>query len=622
MEAIRYDAEKAYEKAWETAMRESRRARAARRDPHPPSLDMIEKTDGHGDDRPLGTREIPLDLIAGTLSRSRANAFSPGFLPLLDRDTEFADKWIAVYCHQLHDGITDPIAVIEHMGLYYVVEGNKRVSVMKHLGGESIRASVIRRVPAFNPADLSVRRYHAQLDFEAATGLQDVRISSESGYERLRALIRAGGDPEGVEAVLAKRFSMGFRAPFLRLLRSMPGAGSLPSPDDVLLTYLTLFEPWSETWAEQTVARRLEKLLADWRNEPETDRQVRTPATLPIHTRRPFLRSAETRRIGILHLADAPGSQWTRAHQAGLAAAAEHLPAGTLHAVILPAGTTDLGNTLGSAPFADIGSIVCTAPSLQDAVRKASIEDTRRVFHLCAPLPPTSRIGTYYGRPHEALFLMGMLAATRTGTGRIGWLGGMPEQGGFAALNAFALGLRSLHPGAEIVVAHNGGDLEADWLRLHGAGADLVLSAPSDGGARSEEMTLAPFALLCPADGSPCRMEDSLASVFWDWGTFYAGFLPYLLGAGKSRSRHAMPTWRGGLATALPDLRWRAEAFPSETARLVAHMRQAIMTDAFRPFTGPIRDDRGDLRVQPGHPLSDRDILEMDWAVDGIRLLD
>ena len=71
------------------------------------------------------------EMIVGTFTAGRRTAFAPNFMPLLDDESEFAAKWQTLYNAHLEEGIHDPIKCYEFMNRYYVLEGNKRVSVLK-----------------------------------------------------------------------------------------------------------------------------------------------------------------------------------------------------------------------------------------------------------------------------------------------------------------------------------------------------------------------------------------------------------------------------------------------------------------------------------------------------------
>ena len=79
----------------------------------------------------LGIMTIPLDRVVGSVSRGRSYAFTEGFMPILEGGSEFAAKWDHL-CESVEaEGVNQPITVLEYMGYYYVIEGNKRTSVMK-----------------------------------------------------------------------------------------------------------------------------------------------------------------------------------------------------------------------------------------------------------------------------------------------------------------------------------------------------------------------------------------------------------------------------------------------------------------------------------------------------------
>ena len=77
----------------------------------------------------LGIMSIPLERVIGSVSQGRSFAFTENFLPILDGGSEFATKWDRLYESVEAQGVSQPVTVLEYMGYYYVIEGNKRVSV-------------------------------------------------------------------------------------------------------------------------------------------------------------------------------------------------------------------------------------------------------------------------------------------------------------------------------------------------------------------------------------------------------------------------------------------------------------------------------------------------------------
>ncbi len=130
-------------------------------------------------------RAISLNRVTGTYQASRANSFAANFMPLLNSDTEFANKWIILCEAHLETGIRDPIRVYEYLWKYYVAEGNKRVSVLKYFEASSIEAEINRLVPQWDENDPAIERYYTFLTYSKHGVFSDIELSESRKYERL-----------------------------------------------------------------------------------------------------------------------------------------------------------------------------------------------------------------------------------------------------------------------------------------------------------------------------------------------------------------------------------------------------------------------------------------------------
>ena len=50
----------------------------------------------------------------------------------------------------------------------------------------------------------------------------------------------------------------------------------------------------------------------------------------------------------------------------------------------------------------------------------------------------------------------------------------------------------------------------------------------------------------------------------------------------------------------------------------MASSERAIADGSLHPFQGPVKDQDGKVRVAKGDALSDKDLLGMDWYVEGV----
>ena len=139
-------------------------------DPNLPVLSELVPSLNRLSQVPLGILQIPMDQIDGTVTKGRTTAFARNFMPLLDTDSEFAVKWSVLYDNVMECGMRDPVVAYEYYNRFYIVEGNKRVSVMRRLDAVTIEGHVTRIMP--EPEDSErYRIYQEFLGFFADSGL-------------------------------------------------------------------------------------------------------------------------------------------------------------------------------------------------------------------------------------------------------------------------------------------------------------------------------------------------------------------------------------------------------------------------------------------------------------------
>lgn len=137
----------------------------------------------------LGEIDVPADLIVGTKTLARAISFSNSFMPLMDVSSEFAYKWENVCAYHLSDaGISDAPTAYEYLGKFYIVEGNKRVSVLKSYGAVLITLDVTRLIPP-KSNDSEIVRYYEFLDFYELSKLYTLQFTKEGYYKKLEWLL-------------------------------------------------------------------------------------------------------------------------------------------------------------------------------------------------------------------------------------------------------------------------------------------------------------------------------------------------------------------------------------------------------------------------------------------------
>ena len=137
-----------------------------------------------------GVRTVPLDHIIGSVDRYRD--FDRAFLPTQEHT---ADRWRRVNRAWYEDVSLPPVLLYQVGEVYFVVDGNHRVSVAKEQGQLYIDAEIrechvkVPVTPDLRPEDLEI--LGARVEFLDRTGLDHLRPEAQvevtvlGGYDRL-----------------------------------------------------------------------------------------------------------------------------------------------------------------------------------------------------------------------------------------------------------------------------------------------------------------------------------------------------------------------------------------------------------------------------------------------------
>lgn len=91
----------------------------------------------------------------------------------------------SLYDAQIEEGIHTPIKAYEFLNKYYVIEGNKRTSVLKYVDSPTIAAEVIRKVPRLTD-DPEIQVYYEYMDFYRKTKISYVIFTKPEDTEVMR----------------------------------------------------------------------------------------------------------------------------------------------------------------------------------------------------------------------------------------------------------------------------------------------------------------------------------------------------------------------------------------------------------------------------------------------------
>ena len=460
----------------------------------------------------LGLVQIPLEHVVGTSTRGRTYAFAANFMPILETGTEFSYKWANLADAQVDEGIRDPIIAYEYMNRFYVVEGNKRASVLKFYNAVSISAIVTRKIPKYSE-DEHIKLYYEFMKFNEITGLNTIEFTR---LGKAQQLLEFMGKTESWDEETREDFSrVLFR--FSNAYK-VHGGDKLPiTIGDALVAFMNVFG-YEEmlTMTESDFHKNIIKIWTEFIMLTEKQRVGLVMDPKKIHERKSLLRYFIPERkltVAFLYPKSTEESNWTYAHDLGRAYLEETFPDQISTICVDHVNAENVEEVLidviakGAKIVFEVG-VEMMEPSL-----KIAMEHPEVTILNCSLNTPHKNIRTYYARMYEAKFVSGMVAGAMAENDKIAYIADYPIYGMIANINAFALGASCVNPRAKIYL---------DWSTRKDYDLDKFLIEHDIHYVSNQDMItpISPtreFGLYRYENGE----ATNLVMPLWNWGIFY-----------------------------------------------------------------------------------------------------
>lgn len=609
-----------YRDALKRGQKEFRACTASGEYPYLPVLDdflpqeaMIHTTD-------LGVVQIPLEMVCGTRTSGRTQAFARNFMPLMDEDSEFALKWNTLCQSQIEEGIREPIYAYEFMFRYYVQEGNKRVSVLKYLESDAVNAHVIRILPQRN-GSREVDVYYEFLDFYQLSQINFLEITKPGGYARLQNLVgKKDGEPWSEEE--RKRFSNAYYY-FLQAYKANGGKRLHLAAGDAMLAYLEIYgypsllgkgadeikNMVAKVWEEITLQQEAAPIAVQLAPEEEKGEKGGGLLAKVLPKAAP-----KVIKVAFLHDRDPGSSGWTYSHELGRTYL-EHAFTGRVE-------TCAYFNALDSDPLPILEEAIAqgnqviftTSPRLLPSSLRAAVDHPDVMILNCSLNTSHRYVRTYYARMYEAKFICGAVAGALAGDDPVGYICDYPIFGQVAGINAFAMGVQLTNPRIQVRLEWSTvGGIASATRRLTDRGITLISTQDISRMDAHQDLC---FGLSILRDG----VHVNLATPVWQWGVYYEALLRRIQSKAFQVEYQENPkalNYYWGMSAGVVELQC-SDKLPDSTKKLARFLRNEICTGNCLPFRGPLYDQNSRKIIGENDVLDTKQIIEMDWLADNV----
>lgn len=588
--------------------------------PYLPVLENLVDESAIDSEVSLGQDQIPLRLVVGTCNVGRTNAFADNFMPILDWGTEFAAKWASLSDSQKNEGIRDPIKVYEYMNKFYVLEGNKRVSVLKYFNAVTVTAEVIRKVPKKSD-DPDIKIYYEFMDFYNCTKLNDIYFSNVGSFPTLMEL---AGIKKGVP--MEEYAKQDLVASFITFKNAfeMRGGDKFDYPiGDAYLRFIHIHgydcvknmspaemsKNVAKTWAEFELLA--ENSAVDLKMDP-----ANAPKKNILSYLLPKSGSGNKKlKIGFVYDKTPQESEWCYAHELGRQYIEDtfgtQLETTSITNVEPEKDDSNAIETL----IKDNADMICvTSPAMIMASLKAAIAHPEVKILNCSLNTSHKYIRTYYARMYEAKFLMGIIAGALSDNSKIGYVAGYPVYGEMSNINAFALGARFVNPKAKIYLEWSCVKNNDYKKKFEEQGIKVI----SDRDMITPQCSARKFGLYYVTSQNHTQ---HLAMPVWHWGVFYENLIQSVMSGSWNKEEDednikALNYW-WGMSAGVIDVIYSSK-LPTETKRIVNVFKDIISKGDFELFEGELYDQNGVQKNKEGNVLTPEQIITMNWLLENV----
>ncbi|MCL1931457.1 MAG: BMP family ABC transporter substrate-binding protein [Treponema sp.] len=239
-------------------------------------------------------------------------------------------------------------------------------------------------------------------------------------------------------------------------------------------------------------------------------------------------------------------------------------------------------------------------------------------FGHCSGYKRADNMSTYFGKIYQARYLSGIAAGYKTRANKIGYVAAYPIPEVIRGINAFTLGVQSVNPAATVEVIwtstwYDPAVEKQGAIELLNKGCDVIAQHQDTTAPQIAAQERGAFAVGYNVSTPDAAPRAYLTAPLFHWDIFYVDDVSHVIaGTWKSRA-----FWEG-LSTEMITLDTLTDNNDPRAAETIAAAEAKIKDGAFEPFTGPLFDQNGAEKVSAGTKMTDDEIWNMGWFVQGV----
>ena len=336
-------------------------------------------------------------------------------------------------------------------------------------------------------------------------------------------------------------------------------------------------------------------------------------------------------KVGVIHLSDpAEGSGYTYTHDQGIIGMQKNLGLSDDQIVrkisVDDTNAAAVETAITECVEEGCNIIFATSWGYMDTCEALAEEFPEVIFsHGTGYKSNGTNFNNYFGRIYQARYLSGIIAGLKTESNKIGYVAAMGQENGevTSGCNAFAMGVASVNPDAEVYVSVTNSwfDPEGEKQaaeRLIAEGCDVIgqhCDTPNPQTAAEEHGV---WGVGYNSDMTKDAPGATLTSVMWDWSVYYTKAVQNVID-GTWVAGEKVDNYFGDMADGLVTLgEFNSDLVTDEMIAKVEEVKAQIVSGEWDVFDGKteIMDNEGNA-----HTLEGADYGSCNWYYENVNVL-
>ena len=350
--------------------------------------------------------------------------------------------------------------------------------------------------------------------------------------------------------------------------------------------------------------------------EEPTEAPQPTEAAQATEAPQPTTAPKESLKVAFVYVAPIGDLGWTWAHDQGRLML-EEMGIETAYIENVPEGP-DAERVIRDFAEKDYDLIITTSFGFMDPTITVAEEYPETWFVHISGYKTAPNVSTVFGRMYQPRFLSGLVAGMATETNKIGYVAAFPIPEVIRGINAFTLGVRTANPEATVNVVWTntwfGPPEEKEAAEaLLDQGVDVIAQHQDTTEPQKAAADRGAVSIGYNADMRTFVGDTVLTSPVWNWGPKYVEIAEQV-----AAGTYSTESYWGGMEDGVVDLAELSPEVDADTVAMVQEYTDKILSGEWDVFCGSINGQNGELSIPAGACMSDEEMLNMGWFVEGV----